>query len=263
MCIIRLLYSSACGFLWRGISPPSNVILPPSPPTVVGNTVRSCPNCDMHRFWRTSKYFVKHARARVYSPFSGITRVAGTRKVKAIWISLKQETVSGSGISWATCKSATRSRQITTPAPHHSVFYRPDALPAAQPTASKHWRHPKYFVKLCIIIIISEDMLPSTHPHWEGSQGTPLPFDLPHPVALVHPKSSEIVCRTAYSNSLSISAFQPFNSDTFQSPFTRWRQVETTGPGGFPFGPRGPQLFLGKFWPTEFCYPFKHYRSLH
>ena len=35
-------------------------------------------------------------------------------------------------------ESAPRSRQITTPAPHHSVFYRPDALPAAQPTASKH-----------------------------------------------------------------------------------------------------------------------------
>jgi len=44
--------------------------------------------------------------------------------------------VSGSGISWAICKSAPRSRQITTPVPHHSVFYRPDALPAAQPTAS-------------------------------------------------------------------------------------------------------------------------------
>jgi len=26
----------------------------------------------------------------------------------------------------------------TTPAPHCSVFYRPDALPVAQPTASKH-----------------------------------------------------------------------------------------------------------------------------
>jgi len=26
----------------------------------------------------------------------------------------------------------------TTPAPHRSVFYRPDTLPAAQPTASKH-----------------------------------------------------------------------------------------------------------------------------
>jgi len=30
---------------------------------------------------------------------------------KTIWILLKQETVSGSGISWATCKSAPRSRQ--------------------------------------------------------------------------------------------------------------------------------------------------------
>jgi len=35
---------------------------------------------------------------------------------------LEQETVSGSGISWAICKSTHRSRQITTPAPHHSVF---------------------------------------------------------------------------------------------------------------------------------------------
>jgi len=73
--------------------------------------------------------------------FPGLPRWPGTRKVKPIWISLKQETVSGSGISWAICKSAPRSRQITTPTPHHSVFYRPDALPAAQPTASKHWRH--------------------------------------------------------------------------------------------------------------------------
>ena len=58
-----------------------------------------------------------------------------------IWILLKQETVTGSGISWAICKSAPRSWQITMPAPHHSVFHRLDALPAAQPTASKHWRH--------------------------------------------------------------------------------------------------------------------------
>ena len=59
-------------------------------------------------------------------------------RVKPVWILLKQETVSGSGISWAMCKSEPRSRQITMPAPHRSVFYRPDALPAAQPTASKH-----------------------------------------------------------------------------------------------------------------------------
>ena len=40
--------------------------------------------------------------------------------------------MSGSVISWAICKSAPRSRQITTPVPHHSVFYRPDALPACK-----------------------------------------------------------------------------------------------------------------------------------
>ena len=67
----------------------------------------------------------------------GLPGWAGTRKVKPIWISLKQETVSGSGISWAVYKSAPRSRQITTPAPHHSVFYRPYALPAAQPTVTE------------------------------------------------------------------------------------------------------------------------------
>ena len=52
----------------------------------------------------------------------GLPRWAGTRKVKPIWILLEQETVGGSGISWNICKSAPRSRQITTPAPHHSVF---------------------------------------------------------------------------------------------------------------------------------------------
>ena len=48
---------------------------------------------------------------------------AGTRKVKPIWILLKEETVSGSGISWAICKSASRSRQITTLVLHHSKFF--------------------------------------------------------------------------------------------------------------------------------------------
>ena len=69
-----------------------------------------------------------------------LPRWAGTRKVKPIWILLKQETASGSGISWAICKSAPCSRQITMPKPRHLVFYSPDALAAAQPTVSKHWR---------------------------------------------------------------------------------------------------------------------------
>ena len=66
--------------------------------------------------------------------FPGLPRWAGTRKVKPIWILLKQETVSSSGI-WAICKSASRSRQITTPVPHHSVFLQA-GCPSCRPTNS-------------------------------------------------------------------------------------------------------------------------------
>ena len=55
-------------------------------------------------------------------PFSGTTRVSRYQKGKPISILLEQETVSGSGISLAVYKSAPRSRQITTPAPHHCFF---------------------------------------------------------------------------------------------------------------------------------------------
>ena len=61
-----------------------------------------------------------HTRLTALCP--GLPGWAGKRKVKPTWILLEQETVSGSGISWADCKSAPRFRQITTPAPHHSVF---------------------------------------------------------------------------------------------------------------------------------------------
>ena len=81
-----------------------------------------------------------HTHTCLTAHFPRLPGWAGTRKVKPIWILLKQETVSGSGITWAICKYAPRSRQTTMPAPHHSVLYRPDALPAAQPTAWKHWK---------------------------------------------------------------------------------------------------------------------------
>ena len=70
--------------------------------------------------------------------------------------------MSGNGISWAICKSAPCSRHISTPAAHSSVFYRPDALPAAQPTASKHWRHKNnHFVKFEMVRLQSRAYLQS------------------------------------------------------------------------------------------------------
>jgi len=79
-----------------------------------------------------------HTHTRLMALCPGLPRWAVTRKVKPIWILLEQEIVSSSGISWAICKSAPRARQISKPAPHYSVFYRPDALPATQPTVSKY-----------------------------------------------------------------------------------------------------------------------------
>ena len=76
-----------------------------------------------------------YTHTRLAALFPGLPRSAGTRKVKPIWILLKQETVSGSGISWAICKSASCSRQITTPATHHSVFLQAVCL-SCRPTNS-------------------------------------------------------------------------------------------------------------------------------
>ena len=62
-----------------------------------------------------------HTHARTHTRLMALClSLPGTRKVKPIWILLKQETVSG---SWAIWKSAPRSRQITTSAPHYSSFF--------------------------------------------------------------------------------------------------------------------------------------------
>jgi len=75
------------------------------------------------------------------SPLSGTTQVGRYQKGKTnMW-----ETVSSGGISWAICKSAPRSRQTTTPAPHHSVFYRRMPFRPPNQQRQKHWR--QYFTE--------------------------------------------------------------------------------------------------------------------
>ena len=74
------------------------------------------------------------ARARLTALCLGLPGWAGTRKAKPIWILLKQETASGSGISWAICKSAPRFGQITTPAPHRCFLQA--GCPSCRPANS-------------------------------------------------------------------------------------------------------------------------------
>ena len=87
------------------------------------------------RYHRKSPAYDSFTHTHLTALFPGLPGWAGTRKVRPIWISLEKETVSGSGISWAICKSAPRSRQITTPAPHHSVFLQA-GCPSCRPTNS-------------------------------------------------------------------------------------------------------------------------------
>ena len=82
--------------------------------------------------------------------FSGTIWVSWHQKSKPFWILLKQET-----IRWQwhqldhmeiICTSLkTDNHAITSP----FSFYKPDALPAAQPTAWKHWRH-RFMRKIAI-----------------------------------------------------------------------------------------------------------------
>ena len=67
-------------------------------------------------------------------PLSGTTRVSRYQKGKTN-LDFTEATVSGSGICWAICKSAPRFRQITSPAPHHSVFLQA-GCPSCSPTNS-------------------------------------------------------------------------------------------------------------------------------
>ena len=64
--------------------------------------------------------------SRLTASFPGQPGSAGTRKAQLVWIQMRQEMMGfwdDSGISWTICKQyAPRSREITTPSPHQSIF---------------------------------------------------------------------------------------------------------------------------------------------
>ena len=54
-----------------------------------------------------------------------------------VFIEAKDDGGGGDDWSYRSCKAPVKS---SSPTNQHPVFYRPDALPVAQPTVSKHWR---------------------------------------------------------------------------------------------------------------------------
>jgi len=105
-----------------------SLLAPPPPPPRLGKMsvnpgpiLRNFSGCTISKVhvWCNALTLSKvtHTRTRTHTsngPFSRTTRASRYQKGKPIWILLKQETVSGSGISWAVCKSAPRSRQFFT-----------------------------------------------------------------------------------------------------------------------------------------------------
>jgi len=89
----------------------------------LGHYITGAVGCRVSRLGHSlTESWDEHTHTHSTALFPGLTGWAYTRKVKPIRILLKQETVSGIGISGAICKSAPRSRQIATPAPHYCVF---------------------------------------------------------------------------------------------------------------------------------------------
>ena len=86
----------------------------------------------------TQHYTVRTNEHPFNGPFSGTTRVSRYQKGKT---NLDFTEARDSEWQWhqlghmQVCISLQTDNHNNT---HHSVFYRPDALPAAQPTASKH-----------------------------------------------------------------------------------------------------------------------------
>jgi len=81
-------------------------------------------------------HFSKHHNQPFNGLFSRTTWVSRYQKGKTnLHFTGARVAVSGSGISWAICKSAPRSRQITMPVTHHSVFLQA-GCPSCRPTNS-------------------------------------------------------------------------------------------------------------------------------
>ena len=88
--------------------------------------------------------------------------------------------MSGSGISWAICKSAPRSRQITMPAPHHSVFtgQMPFLLPNQQHQSTEGaWRNAykinKHQYRLFLVTFYANNKhQPWQSKHWGRTSAT-------------------------------------------------------------------------------------------
>ena len=103
-----------------------------------GRTTSQCQQ-NWHNHKKTHRKYVDththtHTHTHLTTPCPGLPGWACTRKVKPIWIILDQETVSGSGISWAICVST--SLQTDNHASTPLLSFLQAGCPSCRPTNS-------------------------------------------------------------------------------------------------------------------------------
>jgi len=101
-------------------------------------------NDFMNHLKHTHAHTHTHTHTGLTALFPGLPGKAGTRKVKPIWILLKQETVTGSGISWAMCKSASHSR----PCQYPTTRFLQAGFPFLPPNQQRQSTEGKYHFKV-------------------------------------------------------------------------------------------------------------------
>ena len=103
-----------------------------------GHSITIVCHCHTHSLTHARARTRAHTHARPFNGhLSGTTLVSRYQKGKTNLILLKQETESGSGISWAISGMHLAPDRQPCQHPTTQFFYSLDALPAAQPT-SKH-----------------------------------------------------------------------------------------------------------------------------
>jgi len=81
----------------------------------------------------------------VSRPLIRDTRVGRYQKKQLLWIFMEQGRImEAEAPTVRVGTTPTRLMAPLSPQPPPKVFYRSDALPAAQPTVSKHWRYKLY-----------------------------------------------------------------------------------------------------------------------
>ena len=105
--------------------------------TMTTSAFSSCWHSQSPAFTRSSSSIIIHNTHPFNGPLSGTTWVSRYQKFK-INLDFTEARDSEWQLHQLGYMQVCISLQTSTPAPHHLLFYRPDALPAAQPTASKH-----------------------------------------------------------------------------------------------------------------------------